>query len=221
MLILYCNLFYCLFSAAQLHPRIHTIPEGTESVNGSRVDGGCKIKVQKHFCSYGNETFLTDGDNPEINTTDPNWASKLVTMRKRNGTVNIPYDHVVLAFIFQPPVSLTSITLSLFQCPQWEIGAPNIAVYAYMLKSLPNLNIEDRNTILLAQTQDNQSSCNDLVPVTILVGTNTQYKLWYIVVSFEHHPDIEWVYVGEVEFMGTPPQPSPSITSKPGISIHC
>ena len=189
-------------------------------MNGSRVDGGCKIKVQKHICSYGNESFLTDGDNPEINTTDPNWASKLVTMRKRNGTVNIPYDHVVLAFIFQPPVSLTSITLSLFQCPQWGIGAPNIILYAYMGNGgiLPNLNIEDRNTILLPQTQDNQSSCNDLVPVTILVGTNTQYKLWYIVMSFEHHPDIDWVNVGEVEFIGTPPQPLPSIFSKHTIS---
>ena len=192
-------------------------------MNGSRVDGGCKIKVQKHFCSYGNESFLTDGDNPEINTTDPNWASKLVTMRKRNGTVNIPYDHVVLAFIFQPPVSLTSITLSLFQCPQWGIGAPNIILYAYKYGILPNLDIGDRNVIILfAQTQDNQSSCNDLVPVTILVGTNTQYKIWYIVMSFEHHPAIYWVNVGEVQFIGTPPQPPPqpppSIFSKQTIS---
>ena len=189
-------------------------------MNGSRVDGGCKIKVQKHFCSYCNESFLTDGGNPEINTTDPNWASTLVTMRKRNSTMNIPYDHVVLAFIFQPPVLLTSITLSLFQCPQWGIGAPNIILYAYMGNGgiLPNLNIEDRNTILLPQTQDNQSSCNYLVPVTILVGTNTQYKLWYIVMSFEHHPDIDWVNVGEVEFIGTPPQPLPSIFSKHTIS---
>ena len=192
-------------------------------MNGSRADGGCKITVQTHFCDAAGKSFLIDGVNPVINTTDTDWASELVTMKKRNPIVNIPYDHVVLAFLFEPLVSLKSITLSLFQCPQWGIGAPNVTVYADMGKegSILNLNIMDRNTIPFAQTQDNQSSCNDLVPVTIPVGTNTQYKIWYIVVSFEHHPDIEWVYVGEVEFIGTPPQPSPSITSKPGISIHC
>ena len=141
-------------------------------------------------------------------------------MRKRNGTLAIPYDHVVLAFLFDSPVSLTSIRLSLFQCPQWRIGAPNITVYADMGKggSILNFDIDDSSTILLAQTQDNQSSCNDLVPVTIPVGTNTQYKIWYIVMSFEHHPDIDWVYVGEVQFLNTPPQPSLSIISKHTIS---
>ena len=64
--------FYCLFSAAQLHPRIHIIPKGTESVNGSRVDGGCKVIVQKLFCGDGSESFLTDDHGPVINTTDRN-----------------------------------------------------------------------------------------------------------------------------------------------------
>ena len=189
-------------------------------MNGSRADGGCKIKVQNHFCHADNESFLIDGDNPVINTTDSDWASELVTMRKRNGTLAIPYDHVVLAFLFDSLVSLTSIRLSLFQCPQWGIGAPNITVYADMGKggSILNFDIKNHNIILLAQTQDNQSSCNDLVPVTIPVGTNTQYKIWYIVASFEHHPDIDWIYVGEVQFLNTPPQPSLSIISKHTIS---
>ena len=188
-------------------------------MNGSRVDGGCKGNVIHHYCGGGSESFLTDGVNPVINTTDPNWASELVTVRKNNATWIIPYDHAVLSFLFQPPVSLKSIRLSLFKCPQWGIGAPNITVYADMGKQQNILNFDFANnaTIPLAQCQDVQSSCNDLVPVTIPLETDTQYKIWYIVVSFEPQPDIDWVYVGEVQFIGTPPQPTLSGSTKPTI----
>ena len=206
----YIICFYYLSLAAQLHPRLHKIPEGTESVNGSRVDGGCKGNVIQHFCGDDSESFLTDGVNPVINTTDPNWASELVTVRKNNVTWNTPYDHVVLTFVFEPPVSLKSIRLNLFQCPQWGIGAPNVTVYAR--NSLyggffDNFYPEVHHTVVLAQLQDVQSSCNDLVPVTIPLETDTQYNIWYIIVSFEPQPDIDWVYMGEVQFFDTPPQP--------------
>ena len=96
----------CLSSAAQLHPRIHSIPKGTESVNGSRVDGGCKvIVVQKLSCGDGSESFLTDDHDPVINTTDRNWASQLVKVRKNNFTYNFEYDHVIMSFLFLSPVS--------------------------------------------------------------------------------------------------------------------
>ena len=212
--------FYCLSSAAQLHPRIHSIPKGTESVNGSRVDGGCKvIVVQKRFCSDGSESFLTDDHDPVINTTDRNWASQLVTVRKNNLTYNFEYDHVIMSFLFQSPVSSTSIKLSLFKCPQWRIGPSNITVYASTRGDATFLNPETdvRSFILIAQSQDDQSLCSGLVSVTIPLKTDNQYKIWYIVVSFEDQPDIDWVYVGEVQFIATPPQPSASITSKPGI----
>ena len=62
---------------------------------------------------------------------DPNWASELVTVRKNSGTAAIPYNRVLLTFTFNQFVSLTSIRMILFKCPQWGIGAPNITVYAY------------------------------------------------------------------------------------------
>ena len=215
--------FYCLSSAAQLHPRIHSIPTGTESVNGSRVDGGCKVVVvQNLFCGDGSESFLTDDHDPVINTTDLNWASQLVTVRKNNRTFNFDYDHVIMFFLFLSPVSLTSIKLSLFKCPQWRIGPPNITVFANTGGDGTFLNPETdvASFVPLAQSQDDQSSCSGLVSVTIPLKTDTQYKIWYIVVSFKHQPDIDWVYVGEVQFYGGPLQPSASITSKPGISIY-
>ena len=179
-------------------------------MNGSHVDGGCKGNVIQHYCGDDGESFLTDGVNPVINTTDPNWASELVTVRKNNG--NIPFDHVVLTFVFERPVSLKSIRLNLFQCPQWGIGAPNITVYARKSHSGDFFNFypEAHHAVVLAQLQDVQSSCNDLVPVTIPLETDTQYNTWYIVVSFEPQPDIDWVYMGEIQFFDTPPQPPPS-----------
>ena len=213
--------FYCLSSATQLHPRIHSIPKGTESVNGSRVDGGCKVIVQELFCSDGSESFLIDDNDPVINTTDHNWASQLVTVRKNNRTYNLDYDHVFMSFLFQSPISLTSIKLSLFKCPQWRIGPPNITVYASTGGDATFLNPETEvnSFVRLAQSQDDQSSCSGLVSVTIPLKTYTQYKIWYIVVSFKDQLDIDWVYVGEVQFYEAPSQPSASITSKPGISI--
>ena len=190
-------------------------------MNGSRVDGGCN--VIQHFLCDSSGSFLTDGVNPVINTIDRKWASELVTVRKNNVTWNIPYDHVVLSFLFDPPVSLTSIKLSLFKCPPWGIGAPNITVYADIGKKGNILNFDFANnaTIPLAQSQDVQSSCNDLVPVTIPLETDTQYKIWYIVVSFEPQPDIGWMHMGEVQFIASSPQPPPSMNFKSGISIYC
>ena len=201
-------------------------------MNGSRVDGGCKVNLTHSYCGTGIYSFLTDGVNPVINTTHPDWASELLTVRKTDISWTIPYDHVFLGFLFQPPVSLTSIRMSLLQCPQWGIEAPNITVYADMGENGNLLNFDhyNNNVSPLAQTQDNQSSCNDLVPVTIRLETDTQYKIWYIVVSFELHADIEWVHVGEVQFISIPlqpppstsikPQPPPSMNSKPGIFIY-
>ena len=196
--------FYFLSSAAQLRTRIHSIPKGTESENGSSVDGGCKaIVVQKLFCGDGSESFLTDDHDRVINTNDRNWASQLVTVRKNNRTYNFDYDHVIMSFLFQSPVSLTSIKLSLFKCPQWGIGPLNITVYASTGGDATFLNPETdvASFVPLAQSQDDQSSCSGLVSVTIPLKTDTQYKIWYIVVSFEDQPDIDWVYVGEVQSM--------------------
>ena len=192
-------------------------------MNGSRVDGGCKAKTMIGLCGTGEISFLTDGIIPVFNTTDPNWASELVTVRKNNGTAFIPYDRVVLTFIFQTPQLLKSVKLNLFNCPQWGIGAPNITVYGEASVRMGNLVFDIRGSIIpLAQSQDVKSSCDSLVPVTIPLQTGKQYQAWYIVVSFEPQPAIDLVYVGEVEFFGTPttPPPSTSIESTPSKSLY-
>ena len=188
-------------------------------MNGSLFDGGCDFNITERICSTGNESFINDGNIPMLNTTDPNWASELVTVRKNSDTQSIPYDHVVLTFLFQSPVSLTSINMSLFNCPQWGIGAPNITVYAKKEAiGLLSFDAKDTGTIFLRQTQGIWSSCDSLVPVTISLQNGKLYRTWHIVVSFESQPGTDWVHVGEVQFFDVSlPPPSTgtdSTTSK-------
>ena len=81
-------------------------------------------------------------------------------------------------------------------------------MYAEATYDYTNFDNEDPAIIPLAQSKDVQSSCNGLVPMTIHSETDTQYRIWYIVVSFEPQTAINWVYVGEVQFFDTPP-PNP------------
>ena len=82
------------------------------------------------------------------------------------------------------------------------LGPPNITVYASTSEDATFLNPETDfdSFVRLAQSQDDQSSCSGLVSVIIPLKRDTQYKIWYIVVSFKDQPDIDWVYVGEVQF---------------------
>ena len=93
-----------------------------------------------------------------------------------------------------------------------------VAVYIYLFIVL--YLFRHYSFIYLSVYIDDQVSCSGLVSVTIPLKIDTQYTIWYIVMSFEAQPDIDWVYVGEVRFFGTARQPSASITSKPGISLY-
>ena len=183
-------------------------------MNGSRVDGGCKAPMMG-LCGTWKIGFLIDDNIPVLNMSVTNWASELVTVRKNNGTAAIPYDHVVLTFVFQNPQLLKSVKLNLFKCTQWGIGAPNITVYGEASARMVHLDFDSRDSIIpLAQSQDVQSSCDSLVPVTIPLKTGKQYQMLYIVVSFEAQTAIDWVHVGEVQFFDTPPPPPPSTSTE-------
>ena len=184
-------------------------------MNGSRVDGGCEVNTKMRLCGTGKMSFLINDIIPVLNITDPNWASELVTVRKNSGTAAIPFDHVVLTFVFQKRQLVKSVKLNLFKCRQWGIGAPNITVYGAISVLTFDFDSSYHSIISLAQSQDVQSSCDSLVPVTIPLQTGKHYQIWYIVVSFETQPAIDWVHVGEVQFFGTSTTPPPSTSTEP------
>ena len=115
---------------------VQVVPQGIQSVNGSDVNMGCTSPLVDSggvmVCNSSDCTssYLLDGNSPAIDTSTSDWASQLVTVRKNDAISGyIPFDHVVLTFEFDTAVSLTSIELDLFLCPEWNIGAPFIAVY--------------------------------------------------------------------------------------------
>ena len=195
------------------------MPQGIVSVNGSDVNMGCTSPLVESggvmICNSTDcpSSYLLDGNSPAINTSTSDWASQLVTVRKNDAT---PFDHVVLTFGFDTAVSVASIELDLFLCPEWNIGAPFISVYA-----------DERNSLVFSSSSDliindtpSQTSCDSLSHIAISFEELTTSPTWHIVVSFAAQPDTEWVQVGEVRLLGTDSTPtSMCTTEEPTLSM--
>ena len=198
------------------------VVRGIESVNGSDVNGGCvgSLIVSDGVIVCGNSSgcstsYLVDGNSPDIDTNTSDWASQLVTVKKNDAIARF----ITLTFRFDAALSLTSIELDLFLCPEWNISAPLISVYADNKTNLVYSPLSE--FIVNFNTKENgQTSCNSLSTVTISVPKRTAYTSWYILVSPVFQADIDWVHVGEVRFLGTE-STSPSMCSieEPSVSL--
>ena len=154
--------------------------------SGVMVGGGC--------------SYLTDGISPDIDTNTSDWASQLVTVRRNEGTLEIPNSHVLLTFAFDTAVSLTGIEMDLFNCTDWNIGA--LSMYMY-LHSDYNL-VYQSGLQFVGPINSLQSSCDSLSTVTFTGGSfvDRSYHTFHILVQLLQHDPIEWVHVGEVRFIG-------------------
>ena len=182
---------------------VQVVPQGIESVNGSDITMGCASPLVNRsgvMVCNNSESYLVDGYSPTINTSTSNWASQLVTVRKKEANDLIHYDHVVLIFDFDTAVSPDSIELDLFLCSEWNIGAPGYFVYAYQNSTLV-FNPDMGEFIASTLPSRFQSSCDSLSTVCIGLGERlfTSYHSFHILVDFTSE-DTEWVHVGEVRF---------------------
>ena len=180
---------------------VQVVPQGITSRNGSSLDMGCSSIVERDgvmVCDCNSQSYLVDGVSPDINTSTSDWASQLVTVRRNEGTARVSFDHVLLTFGFDTAVSLTGIEIDLFYCPEMRIGAPLVTV---------SLNKEydlTFNTSLpgLVAVVPSESRCDSLSSLTFTETTGSLYRVVHILITF---PDsnIDWVYVGEVRFLGS------------------
>ena len=186
---------------------VQVVPHGIESVNGSDSNMGCTSPLVDGcsgvtFCDNTLKSYLVDGDTPAINTSTSDWASKLVTVRKTQ-TDEITFDHVLLTFSFDTAVTLTGIELDLFLCPDMKIGAPYITVYASDKSKLVST-YELLTGLTFRNYTPIQLSCDSLSTVNIVLRdtiATAPYLTWYILIS-QFSSSIDWVYVGEVRFLG-------------------
>ena len=210
-----CNV---IIPGAVMQLPVQVVPQEIESVNGSNVTMGCARPVGRiggvticgNFGSGGGViSYLLDGNSPAIDTSTSDWASQLVTVRKNDATLDIQFDHVILTFGFDTAVPLTSIELDLLLCPEWSIGTPFIAVYGDNSSAL----VYSSSSNIIVNYIPNEISCDSLSTVAISLQEELFYYNWHIVVTFAVQPDIEWVHVGEVRFLGTDVDSTPIPTS--------
>ena len=179
---------------------VQVVPQGITSRNGSSLDMGCSLIVERDgvmVCDCTSQSYLVDGVSPDINTSTSDWASQLVTVRRNEGTFDTNLDYVLLTFGFEANVSLTGIEIDLFHCPNMRIGARRIDVY---LNEEYDLTFSTGLT-LLRGVEPSESRCDSLSSFTISETTDKLYHVVHILITF---PDsnIDWVYVGEVRFLG-------------------
>ena len=178
------------------------VPQGIDSVNGSSVNMGCTSSLVDSggvmVCE--SRSYLVDGCSPDIDTSTSDWASQLVTVRRRNETLDISFPHVLLTFVFDTAVSLTGIEMDWFLCSDWGIGAPDIAVYLNEDYNLTNTNILTLPFVFADVSL--QSSCDSLSTVTFSGGSlvGPYYCTIHILVTPSQDSSLEWVHVGEVRF---------------------
>ena len=198
------------------------VPPEMDRANGSAVDMGCTSPLvdSSGVMVCGGCSYLTDGVSPDIDTSTSDWASQLVTVRRNGGTLEINNPHVLLTFAFDTAVSLTGIEVNLFLCPDWNIGAPLMIVYLDQDYSI----VYHNDLQFVLPDNSPQSSCDSLSTVTFTGGSfqTEPYHTVHILVDLKRHQSIEWVYVGEVRFIGvngplclqpTPSSPTSSTTS--------
>ena len=186
---------------------------GLRSVNGSDNRMGCTnptVNPSTGFtsCSSQYDTgFLTDGNVPTINMSQPNWAADLVTIQ-RGYTTEIPFDHALMTFQFSASVVVTTIYLDLFICPKSGIGAPHISVIGSMSLHLDYSSLDNSETDaadLLAIYQPRQTTCECRMS-TVVVRIQEGERLHPVLHILIYFPDYrqEWFHVGEVRFSDEP-----------------
>ena len=190
---------------------VQVVPEGIESVNGSSETMGCTSPLEDSggVTVCRSQSYLVDGCSPDIDTNTSDWASQLVTVRRNEATFDIPFAHVLLTFGFETAVSLTGIEIDLFHCPDWGIGAPRIIVYVNQEYNLTF----NQSLSFLTIVQPSQSSCDSLLTVNItgdLLSPDAGFHTFHILVDLSNDPSIQWVYIGEVRFIGVDGGPTTS-----------
>ena len=183
---------------------LQAISHKPHSVNGSDINMGCASPLVDRggvMVCDNSETYLLDGCSPKIDTNTSNWASQLVTVRKKEES---DVTDVKLIFDFDTAVFLNGIELDLFLCPEWSIGAPWIYVYGYENSTLV---FNPPTGEFIGSISSKSESCDSLSTVHIGIGERliSSYHSFHILVTFlQGSIDAEWVYVyvGEVRFLG-------------------
>lgn len=193
--------FFVYVGAEQVIPVAYEITGVVQSVNGScTTDVMCPAAVDTN----GDPTtsHLLDGESPNINTSNPNWASQLVTVKKNEKNDIVPVDHVILTFSFSTPQRFRLIEIDMFLCLSWNTGAAAIFVFGGNQTDF-RISQGEADYVSSHQLTDCLVACDSLTTVSLVLEDEPHsFLIWHILLqNDEIHISPEWVHVAEVRFM--------------------
>ena len=191
---------------------VRSTQHGLVPVNGSDLYGGCPLDCHRETggidicdCQPNDLTnFLVDGVIPDIGNPNGSntWASQLFTVER---TVQ---NTAIIGFDFEVPERPTTVVITMFNCPPWDIYADTITVYSTIL--FPTLNLNTFATPV-GSISPGCTSCDSLLTFHVPVDVSSGLSAYYVEFS-DTSPDStsrEWVHLAEISFTNDPPPPTP------------
>ena len=199
--------------AAVVFEAVRTTRHGLVPVNDSDGFGGCPLDCRTQAsainicdCQPNDLTnFLVDGVIPDIGNPNGSntWASQLFTVDR---TVE---NRAVIGFDYIVQVIPTTVVITMFNCPPWDIYADTITVYSSIL--FPTLNLDTFATPI-GSISPGCTSCDSLLTFYVPVDVSPPVQSVYYVEFAVTGPDTlsrEWVHLAEISFTNDPLPPTP------------
>ena len=183
-----------LFHFTVSRPIRHTLPPELESgLFGSPVNGGCSLTSETNNEICDGTSVLNDGIIPALSGVSSvptsQWANELFTMRRTGSS------QIVVSFEV-PRVNHNHMELTVFNCPQLGIYAPQVMVYvASSLDANANLHMAANMTLP-------DMSCEYLWTFCVQFNGGVGFPNINLVFPYQNNSD--FVSLGEVTFLNDP-----------------
>ena len=204
-------------------PTRHTLPRPElQSLFGSSVSGSCSLISQTNNEICDGTSVLNDGFIPAlsgVNDQGSQWADELFTMR-RSGT-----DQLIVSFKV-PRINHNRVELTIFNCPQLGIYAPQVMVYIDSELRIVRPDDSIFGILMVANMTLPNVNCEHLWKFCVQFSSGTNTPNFNLVFPYQNNSDS--VFLGEVTFLNDPsinPQCSPpelitmQVTPEPSSTI--
>ena len=119
-------------------------------------------------------------------------------------------NSIVLGFVFRSSFVLRGLEISLFNCLSWNIASPTINVYGHTI--FPAFVSSLATRIGGIDTTNNQD-CESLTTISIPIQSQRDYDVYFIEITYDNEPNVQWVHTAEIKFSDETPVPSTTIVS--------
>ena len=202
-------LYYFIYVIGAVYKPVAYTLDSVTARNGSNSSGGCPTDCRTQSddtnlceCTEGNTTgVLIDGIVPNIDTSQTNsWAANIYTIYTQ-------HDNIAIGFMFEQPIALQAIELSMFFCN--TLHSPNGAIAIKIFQEMTFPNFSPTNMIGNKSLSSDKMNCNSLCTFYINISSIVNSEI--VFVQFVGQTQLGGLYIGEVKFSDTGNQNSSEI----------